>query len=465
MSIPKSKTRLDDYRERILTGNIIVVLLRLGTPQMVAQLANIAYSVMNSLWLSLFSENAIAVPRQVFPVQMFYSAAINALNVAGTSLVSQYIGARMYSEVRRESSRILTASVVIGACISAAFFVTRPLVFTYVVSTPPEIYGYTMDYTALTSLNILLASSSMALTTVLVSAGETRLPSTISMVSVAVNSLLDPVFILGLGPFPRMGPAGSALTDTIGLSISNLLLLHVFRRRLPELMPRFARDFSPAWVKLVIRIGGPVALMSCLNSLAFMTQLRLVNAFGVNVATAYAIGFLVLDIADAALWGLSGAIAVIVGQCIGAGERRRAKEGAFKCALFVSSLVALGAGALYVVKPAIVSFFSQNPEVVSESLEFLDTILLGLPFFAFFMSGFSAARGAGRTFAATAINIGRLWLVRVGLSYVLAFPLNWGSQGVWTGIMLSNVVGASLMAIWLSTDWAKPVIANNLGGG
>lgn len=454
------RTELEGYRQRVIRGPLIPTLLRLGAPPMLSQLINLAYSILNSLWLSFFGEGAIAVPRQVFPVQFFFMALSGALGTASTSIVSQSVGAKMYGEVKREVSRFFTSALLVGVLSSAALFALRSVIFSHIVSTPAEIYDYVMSYTAIASLNMLLSSITMTLATALSSIGETKLPSFINFLGVAVNTVLDPLLILGIGPFPRMGPVGSALTDTVGIATSLTLLHLLFNRRFSEIKPRLTKDFDAAWVKLVARIGGPVAVMSMLNSSAFMMQLRLVNAFGVEVAAAYSIGFLVLDIADTAMWGLSGSIAIIVGQLLGAGELKRARSSAVKASLFIASIVAASSAAMYFVREHVVRVFTSNPVVIEESVRFLDTILVGLPFFAFFMCGFSAARGAGRTLAVTTINIGRLWLVRVGLSYLLAFPAGWGPLGVWTGIMLSNVVGGLLMAAWLTlTNWAKPVIA------
>jgi len=131
-----SRSRLDEYRESVLKGSVIASLLRLGAPPMVAQLASVSYSVLNSLWLTLYSEVAIAVPRQVFPVTFAFTALVNMLTTAGTSLVSQYVGARMYSSVKAEASRLLTAALLFGSASAAAFYTLRPLIFG--VSSPPR---------------------------------------------------------------------------------------------------------------------------------------------------------------------------------------------------------------------------------------------------------------------------------------------------------------------------------------
>ncbi|MEM3944588.1 MAG: hypothetical protein QXJ59_10935, partial [Thermofilaceae archaeon] len=70
----RGTVELESYRDRIVSGPLVPTLLRLGAPPMLSQMINLTYNILNSLWLSLFSESAIAVPRQVFPVQFFFMA-------------------------------------------------------------------------------------------------------------------------------------------------------------------------------------------------------------------------------------------------------------------------------------------------------------------------------------------------------------------------------------------------------
>jgi len=456
---------IEEYRQRVVEGPLIPTLLRLGVPPLLSQLVGVAYNVLNSLWLSWYSEVAVAVPRQVRSVEFLFSALTSVLSTAGTAVISQLVGAGRFAEVRREVSRLFTASLGVGIAAACAYFSLRPLIFKHVVATPPEIYGDVMGYTAVSALNVALATVTASLTTALSAIGETRLPSLVNLLGMLLNTALDPIFVLGIGPVPRLGPVGSALTDTIGLLTSLSLLLYLFNSRFRELRPRLTADFDAPWAWLVLRIGGPAGLTTALNSTAFMLQQRLVNEFGVGVATAYSIGFVVIDLANAALWGLTGSISIIVGQLIGAGELRRAKASALKGSLFISSIVALSSAAMYEVREPIVRAFASSPAVVAEAVRFLDTILLGLPFFALFMCGFSAARGAGRTVDATVLSFIRIWVLRLGLSYLLALPMGWGPLGIWVGMMVSNVAGGLIMAGWLLlADWARPAIGDPARG-
>ena len=96
---------------------------------------------------------------------------------------------------------------------------------------------------------------------------------------------------------------------------------------------------------------------------------------------------------------------------------------------------------------------------MEESVRFLETILVGPPFFAIFMAGNSAGRGSGHTLVPTVIGMVRLWLIRVAGSYLLAIQLGMGSLGVWLAIMASNIIGGGLMLAWIARgDWARPVV-------
>jgi Na+-driven multidrug efflux pump len=288
----------------------------------------------------------------------------------------------------------------------------------------------------------------------------------INVIAVGVNVALDPFFVLGLGPFPRLGVVGAALTDVVGKVISISALTFLLRRSYPELKMAFTRRFDVEWIRLVLRIGLPILTLGLMNGFAFLIQLRMVNALGIVVATAFSIGFVVMDIVDAALWGLMGAPAIMIGQSLGAGDRKRAREVAFKAALLIFGLMVLGAGVIFPIRNAVVDVFADNPSILGEADLFLATLLPTLPFFGLMMSAMSTGRGSGHTLFPTGANIFRLWGVRLGVGYLLAFTLLMGSLGVWVAISLSNVVGGVIAVLWIKYgNWAEAVVKTSSAPG
>jgi putative MATE family efflux protein len=450
------------YRDRIVNGPIIRTLLWLGAPPLLNQLIVVAYNVADAYWLSLYGEVTVAVPRQVWPIIMLFQALINALTAASLSIVSQYIGARNYREASLSASRFFTLAFLSGAILNVVLLTVRGFIFTYIISTPSEIFEDVMKYSGVIAFDIFFNYISLTYTTLLQSLGDTRRPAIVNCIAIGVNTILDPFLVLGISPFPRLGVIGASLTDVIGKIISITALAYITRRDYPDLRVAFTRDINVKWIALVLRIGLPVLTLGLMNGLAFLLQLKIVNMLGIVAATSYAIGFVIMDIVDAALWGLSGATAIMVGQNLGADNVKRAREVAYKSALLIAALTALGACITYPVRGYLADVFADDPCIIAETDLFLQTLVPTLPFFGLFVVAMSIGRGSGHTVFPTAIGMLRLWGIRVGLGYFLAFILGMDSFGAWLAISLSNIIGGAFSILWIKYGkWAEAVIEKN----
>jgi Na+-driven multidrug efflux pump len=180
---------------------------------------------------------------------------------------------------------------------------------------------------------------------------------------------------------------------------------------------------------------------------------------GIIVATAFSIGFVVIQIVDGMLFGLCQATAIMVGQSLGAANPKRAREVAFKTTAIVFTLVALGATIVYPLRWSIVSIFASDLSIIEETQRFLHVVLPLLPFFGICINVMAIGRGSGHTTIPTTIEIVRIWTIRIALGYFLAFTLGMGSMGIWMPFSLSNAIGGIALAIWAKYGkWDKAVI-------
>ncbi len=457
-----SDSLISVYRDRILHDSIYKVLIWLGLPVVLVQLVNVSYNIADAFWLSRYSTVALAAPRQVWPTLMFFQALAMALGAANQSLISQYIGAKMYDEATKVIKQYLTISTSFGAILGISYYLLRPILFSSITAVPQEIYNDVLGYSSIISIDLTLSYFGLCFTTILQSIGDTKRPAIINGISAIINIVLDPLMILGIGPFPRMGVIGAAIATVIARTSGGAILVYIVLKKFSFLKISFTSNIDAFWIKSMIRVGLPILLMNTLNSTAFMFQLRLINIFGVAASTAWGIGFTIIDIADAMMWGLTQATAIVIGQCLGAQEINRAKLAAKASNTIVGLSLMAGSILAYMIRDNIISLFLSNDDPLSTSIyieteRFLMWALGTLPFFGLFFVGMSVGRGSGHTLYPTIIGIVRLWIIRIGLGFLLSSYI--GSIGVWMAFGLSNIFSGIASLIWVNRGgWAKPII-------
>lgn len=448
----------EKYREKIVKGEPLRVVIWLAAPLVVAQLVHISYNIVDSLWLSRLYEGALAVPRQVWPTLMFFYAVAMSLSTANLALISQFVGAERYGEASKTASKLLTFNISLALAVCLIYYILRPYIFTYITTVPPELYNDVLSYSNIMLLDIFFTYIGTAFTTVLQAIGDTRTPTYLNVAGALLNIVLDPIMIFGWFGFPAMGVAGAAIATVASRALVASAAIKMFVGGFRGLKLTIVKP-DRQWLIKSFKIAIPLAALQMSNSLAFMMQLRLVNAFGAVVAAAYSIGFTVMDIADAAMFGFSQSTAIVVGQLIGAQLYSKARRSAVLSSLFVGAVTALGAVFVYVFRYPIASIFTSSPVVLSEAVSFIEYFALTAPFFAIFFIGFAVGRGSGHTYIPSAIAFIRLWILRIALGYVLAIGLGMGPAGIWLSMAISNVGGGVLALAWTYFGrWTKPVI-------
>ncbi|MEM2207419.1 MAG: MATE family efflux transporter [Sulfolobales archaeon] len=456
--MPNSMKVAEKYREKIVGGDPLKVVLWLAAPLVVAQLVHISYNLVDALWLSKLYEGALAVPRQVWPTLMFFYAIAMALSTANLAMISQYVGAERYDAASKTASKLFAFNLSLALAICVAYAILRPYIFLYITTVPPELYGDVLKYSNIMLFDILFMYLGSAFTTVLQAIGDTRTPTYINVAGAVLNIVLDPLLIFGWLGFPTMGVAGAAIATVVSRALVAMVAIKMFVGGFKGIKLSLVKP-DREWIARSIRIALPIAALQMSNSLAFMAQLRLVNTFGKIVATAYSIGFTVIDIADSAMWGFSQATAIVVGQLIGAQLFSKAKKSALLTSLFVGAVTSIGAIFVYLLRYPIASVFTSSPEVLAEATRFIEYFGLTVPFFAVFFVGFAVGRGSGHTYVPSAIAFTRLWGMRIGLGYLLALGLGLGPAGIWLSMAISNVGGGIMSIAWVALgNWARPVI-------
>ncbi|MEM1683129.1 MAG: MATE family efflux transporter [Ignisphaera sp.] len=455
------------YREAIVSGPIITVFLRLGLPLLFVRLVQDIYGIVDAFWLSRYNQFAMAVPRQVWPVYSLFSSFVMSFASANLAILSQYVGAKMYDNINDVVSKMLSISIASGIISGALFYSSSRYIFKNFVATPNEILDHVLLYSYIMSIDIVLLSLNLTISVLIQSIGDTKTSAFSQMVGALTNVVLDPVLIMGFSYIPPMGTAGAALATVLSKIVSIIILMERLFERYSWIKLRISFSIDKDYLKLALRIATPLLIMNISNTIAFNLQNRLINTFGVIATTAVSIGFIVFDLANTSLWGLTESIAIMVGQNLGANNKKRARKIAITTSLFIFLSVFATSIIVYFVRNNIVSIFITGENVPKDTIEmiynevekFLTITIWTLAFFALTFSAMSVGRGSGHTLMPTVINMIRLWGIRIGMGYILGVVAGLATLGIYIAFALSNIVGGLLSFLWIYRgSWSKPIV-------
>ncbi len=260
----------------------------------------------------------------------------------------------------------------------------------------------------------------------------------------AINIVLDPCLIFGLGPFPEMGVTGAAVATTIGRGIGVLYQAYYLlnaRGRLAFSLRHLKPVPSLLGRLIAVSAGGIGQFLVATSS--WIGVMRIVAFYGSAPVAAYTIAIRMIEFVLLPAWGLGNAAATMVGQNLGAGLPERAEASAWKAGRYNLIFMTTVGIATFILAPQITSLFSDDPEVLGYGTSCLRILGVGYPAYALGMVMSQAINGAGDTMTPTTLNLIAFWLVQIPLAYWLAEGAGLGPDGVFTAI----VVGESLLTI------------------
>jgi putative MATE family efflux protein len=280
-------------------------------------------------------------------------------------------------------------------------------------------------------------------------AGDPAIAMRVLWLSNLINLVLDPCFIFGIGPFPRLGVVGAAVATTTGRGIGVIFQFWMLYRGTGRvrLTPALIR-IDPRVMFRLLRVSITGILQFAIAHTSWLGLVRIVSAFGSGAVAGYTIAIRVIIFAILPSWGLSGAAATMVGQNLGAKKPERAEAAVWRTGFY--NMLFLGSvGLVFIAVPEwIVGIFTTDPAVAPYAVQCLRIVSFGNLAYGYGMVMVQSFNGAGDTVTPTVVNIFCYWLFEIPLAYVLAMHWLPGPKGVFAAIPMAEgliaVVGMTL---------------------
>jgi len=280
-------------------------------------------------------------------------------------------------------------------------------------------------------------------------AGDAAIAMRILLISNAVNIILDPLLIFGLGPFPELGIKGAAIATTIGRAAGVAVQFWLLFRGGKHIRITVSQ-IRPGWkiIKGMIRtsIGGVGQMIIGMTSWIFLVRILASIGSAAVAGSTIALRIMMFTFMPAA--GMSNAAATLVGQNLGSGNPERAETAVWKIGLY-NMLFLIGVSIIFFLfNRPLMTIFTSEPEVITVGSTWLRILSYSFFVYGWWMVSVQAFNGSGDTKTPTLINLVFFWLIEIPLSYLLAIVLGWGYSGVFWGCFFAET-SVGLFTLWL----------------
>jgi Na+-driven multidrug efflux pump len=217
--------------------------------------------------------------------------------------------------------------------------------------------------------------------------------------------------------------------------------------------------FDPAlsWHLVKVSMGGIGQFL--IATASWLGLVRILTPFGAAALAGYTIALRIIIVAILPSWGMTNAVATLVGQNLGAGKPDRAERSVCITGLYNMAFLVLVAGVFIIWPEALVGIFTSDPEVLALGSTCLRVVSYGYAFYAWGMVMVQAFNGAGDTVTPTWINLGCYWLFQIPLALILANVLGMGPLGVfWAITIAESVVAVVGIVMFRRGGWKRSVV-------
>ena len=447
-------------RGDLTTGPLFKTLVLFSLPVLLGNVLQSLNGSVNTVWIGrLLGEEALAATSSSNIVMFLVFAAIFGISMATTVHVGRYFGAHDLAAMRRSFGAGLGLCLMLSAAIAMLGWIGAPALLD-LLNLPGSSRHFALDYLRV----IFLVLPGMTLTLLVSSAlrgcGDSRTPLYFLVLSVVLDIGLNPLFIAGIGPFPRLGIVGAAVATAIA-TVTGLagLMGWIYWRDLPiRLRGRELAYLWPAREELAFLItkGLPMGLQLLVISGAGVIMIGLINREGLNYAAGYGALLQLWNYIQMPGLAISAAVSAMVAQHIGARREHRVDAISWSAAGANIAITLLLVGLMLLFgRPLLALFLGSDSPAIPVSLHIQQLAIWTYVPFGITIVLFGTLRAYGVVMVQIAILFTSMYGVRLG-TYALLYP-RIGPDALWYSLNVSSVTSLvlTLLAYYYSGWRAK----------
>lgn len=413
---------------------------QLSLPAILTQITTIAMQYIDSAMVGALGADASVAIGLVASSTWLFGGVTTAVSAGFSVQVAHRIGAGEDTEARTVVRHGLAAALTLAALLALlGLGICRQLPCW--LGGGAEICADASAYFLTFSLMLPFSQLNSLTAGFLQCAGDMVTPSVLNAVmcglDVVCNALLIPHFgVLGAG----MGTALACALVSLAMAWCCCVRNAQLRLRRGE-----AHAFRPDILKKAFRIGAPVAVQEIAMNGAMVASTMILAPLGAAAIAANSFAVTAESLCYMPGYGVGSAATTLVGRSVGAGDAVQARRYGNICTALGGALMGCTGLLMMIFCPFVFRLLTPVAEVRTLAAQALRIGLLAEPLFGVSIAAAGALRGAGDTLVPSLLNLGSIWIVRLGLSLLLVGKL--GLRGMWIAMAIELCVRGTLM-LW-----------------
>lgn len=422
--------------------------LLLAVPMMLELVLESTFAVVDIFFVAKLGSSAVAtVGLTETYLFLLYSIAMG-LSMAVTAIVARRIGEQRGEEAALSAVQAIAVAVLVSLPFAVAGIVwAQDLLRLMGADAWGLEHGYRYTQWMLGGNVVILLL--FVINAIFRGAGDAAAAMRVLWVANALNIVLDPILIFGLGPIPALGIEGAAIATNIGRGAGVLMQLWILLRGSEHLrILRPSLRWHGATMLQIVRtsLGGIGQMIVAMTAWIFL--MRILASLSTEAVAGATIAIRIMMFTLMPAWGMSNAAATLVGQNLGAGEPARAEAAVWRIGWMNMAFTLAVSVVFFIWHHQLIALFTDDAAVIAIGGEWLSILSYSYFVYGWWMVSVQAFNGAGDTATPTWINLVFFWLIQIPLCWALALPFGRAHSGVFWGVFVSETA-VGVFTLWL----------------
>ena len=426
------------------------LLVTMSIPMIISMLVQALYNVVDSVFVSQISENALTAVSMAFPIQNLMISVAVGTGVGTNALLSRSLGEKNQTMANKAAN-----NSIFLACASYVVFLIFGLTCTetfYRLQTDiPEIIAYGRDYVFFVSVLSFGIFLQVAFDRMLQATGRTFYTMFTQGSGAIINIILDPILIFGWFGFPKMEVAGAALATVIGQIVAMFIsgILNVTKNadiqfRLKSMCP------DKEVIARIYAVGVPSIIMSSIASMMTFCMNQILMTFSATATAVFGVYFKLQSFVYMPVFGLNNGMVPIVAFNYGARQKQRIMKTMKLAIAYAFGMMLIGLAIFQIFPAELFRMFNASEAMLSIGIPSLRIISISFLFASINIISISMLQALGHGIYSMLISVGRQLIVLIPVAFLLSRTGNLNL--VWLAFPLAETVAVVLSIIFLKKN-------------